>query len=193
MLLSDSLTSHHPGAHARECLTNETIPEGYSHWTPSLDLTDPSQLTQFSDCDTLIGIIEVSRNFTGTIELPAVTNFSGYINLYEGPTYGLEAVVLPNVRYMESIQLHGAWGVKRLYAPKVETLDDLIVSVGVEEGAVFDLSALREVKYVSMAGYWSRYVPSLTSDCSRPHCSESLPGLACLFGLQTAACVYSLT
>ncbi|KAJ0413142.1 hypothetical protein BJY00DRAFT_297357 [Aspergillus carlsbadensis] len=149
------------GTLARECLTNNTILEGYSHYTPVMDLRDPSQLSELSDCSTLIGIIEVSPDFTGTIELNSVANFSGYITIDMTPTYGLEAILLPNVEYMEKINIVGAWGLKNLYIPKVQKLEDLSVTLGVEGGS-FDLSALREVEYVSLAGYWpSISFPSL--------------------------------
>jgi len=142
---------------ARECRTNETSPEGYF---PRMDLTSPSQLSQFSECDTLTGYITVSPDFKGTLELPAsVTNFSGYITRnYGQPTDGLEAVILPNVRSMESIELYGAYGVKSVSAPRLETLGRLVVEQAVEEGASLEFGALWEVETIALAGYWSRYV-----------------------------------
>ncbi|CEL08190.1 hypothetical protein ASPCAL11342 [Aspergillus calidoustus] len=139
---------------ARECRTNGTSPEGYF---PRMDLTSPSQLAQFSECDTLTGYIHVSPDFKGTLELPAsVTNFSGYITRnYGQPTDGLDGVILPNVRSMESIELYGAYGVKSVSAPRLETLGRLLVEQAVEEGASLDFGALREVETIALAGYWS--------------------------------------
>jgi hypothetical protein len=125
-----------------------------------MELTSPTQLAEFSSCDTLTGIIHVTPEFKGMLELPAsVTNFSGYIVHYYGqPSDGLEGVILPNVRYMESIELWGTYGVKSVYAPRLETLGMLLVEQAVEEGATMDFGALREVNTIALSGYWSRYV-----------------------------------
>ncbi|KAL3440162.1 hypothetical protein BJX65DRAFT_291038 [Aspergillus insuetus] len=141
------------GTLALECLTNSTIRPGY---LPLMELTSPTQLAEFSSCDTLTGYIHVSPEFKGTLELPAsVTNLTGYIKHSDGqPSDGLEAVILPNVRYMESIELWGTYGVKRVYAPRLETLGNLIVQQAVE-GATMDFEALREVDMIALSGYWS--------------------------------------
>jgi hypothetical protein len=62
---------------------------------------------------------------------------------------------------MESIELWNAYGVKNVYAPRLETLGRLLVEQGVEEGATVDFGALREVETITLAGYWSRYVSHL--------------------------------
>ncbi|KAF9890848.1 hypothetical protein FE257_005419 [Aspergillus nanangensis] len=136
---------------ARDCLVNETT---FNNYAPRMDLIEPSQLAQFDGCETLIGNIVISRHFTGKIELNTVTNFSGHISLDEKPTYGLEAVSLPNVQYMESISLRGAWGLNSLHAPKLEVLEDLVVTQ-VVEGGTLELPALRAVETLSLSGYWS--------------------------------------
>ncbi|KAL3489561.1 hypothetical protein BJX62DRAFT_238962 [Aspergillus germanicus] len=142
------------GTLALECLTNSTTRPGYS---TRMELTSPTQLAEFSSCDTLTGIIHVTPEFKGTLELPAsVTNFSGYIVHYYGqPSDGLEGIILPNVRYIESIELWGTYGVKSVYAPRLETLGMLLVEQAVEEGATMDFGALREVNTIALSGYWS--------------------------------------
>jgi hypothetical protein len=125
-----------------------------------MELTSPTQLAEFSSCDTLTGYIHVSPEFKGTLELPAsVTNLTGYIkHSYGQPSNGLEGVILPNVRYMEGIELWSTYGVKRVYAPRLETVGSLIVEQAVEEGATMDFEALRKVDTIALSGYWSRYV-----------------------------------
>jgi hypothetical protein len=59
---------------------------------------------------------------------------------------------------MESIELWGTYGVKSVYAPRLETLGMLLVEQAVEEGATMDFGALREVNTIALSGYWSRYV-----------------------------------
>ncbi|KAL2814107.1 hypothetical protein BJX63DRAFT_431510 [Aspergillus granulosus] len=139
------------GVLARECRTNESTPEGYF---PRMSLTSPDELAQFDGCETLTGYFYITSEFTGTLSLPTVTNFSGYITLEGPPTYGLEAVNLPNVQYMETISLRNAWGLKTLRAPRLETLKELILTQA-EKGSVFDLPELKEAEFISLAGFWS--------------------------------------
>ncbi|KAL2835436.1 hypothetical protein BJY01DRAFT_223717 [Aspergillus pseudoustus] len=146
------------GTLARECKANPATRDGYF---PTLRLRSEDQLAQFDGCETLYGQLWVEPEFSGTLSLPTVTNFSGSIAADDTPAYGLKAIDLPSVQYMESIYLRGAWGVKTVSAPKLEVIKRLTLTQGVE-GSSFDLSALRYMESVSLAGFYeSVSFPSL--------------------------------
>ncbi|KAL4908714.1 hypothetical protein BDW74DRAFT_72515 [Aspergillus multicolor] len=143
------------GARARECLTNETDPAPW-YLSHSLTLTSPDQLIPLADCETIIGDIDIHKDFSGSIVLNAVTNFTGRImgDVHADNT-GLDAIEMPNLVYIVDFRLYRVLGVNSILMPKLESVTmQLDITQGAED-AVMDFGALTKVNIIDIAGTWT--------------------------------------
>ena len=85
--------------------------------------------TKLNGCTTIVGDIHISSNYTGSIELPGVTNISGLLTTYgpsgtiSAPAPALTSVSLGDLLYIQNVALDGANFLKALLLPKLEIIE----------------------------------------------------------------------
>ncbi|KAL3455670.1 hypothetical protein BJX64DRAFT_271972 [Aspergillus heterothallicus] len=134
-----------------------------SSWPGEILLSSPEDLQVFDGCTTIIGDIRIKSGFTGNIALNSVTNFTGKITA-ENPwskNIRIDSIEMPDAMYVRDILLWIDAPVKKVYLPKVESMDRLYVYQCTEE-SFLDLASLRQIEGMILNGSWKNLsLPSL--------------------------------
>lgn len=131
----------------------------------------------FAGCTDIMGVVKLSRDYTGPFYLPNVTYMDGFGSVnsrdddYSFATPLLTSVELPDLNYTYAIKITGASALTTVSFPKLVLVHDLITLTGLPDCAV-DFSALTETSSLLVSGNSTRYVMFRTR---RPQFTISKP------------------
>ncbi|KAL3443005.1 hypothetical protein BJX65DRAFT_312305 [Aspergillus insuetus] len=143
------------GIVAKDCYTQG---KAGSPGANTLRLDSPEQLRVFDGCTSIIGDIYVTAKFSGSLILNGVKSFKGTISSYDwlsSESTVFESLEMPDAVYVKEISLSDERQVKRVYLPKVQSMEEVyLFQPG--DGSSVELSALRQIGSLLMVGGWSR-------------------------------------
>ncbi|KAL3461026.1 hypothetical protein BJX64DRAFT_261931 [Aspergillus heterothallicus] len=147
------------GIYARDCTTNTN-----GNINTPLTITNPSDLSLFTNCTTITGDILIAPKFSGSFILNGVTHFNGSITMDENIwANDLLAIEMLDLLEINAIRLPQAWGLKSLNMMRLQSVQEMEFIQGAQE-AIVDFGALERAGSVSIAGTWTNIsFPSLES------------------------------
>jgi hypothetical protein len=126
----------------------------------------PEQVEALSrNCTTLQGWVYVQDNFTGSFNLPSVTNISGGLSVGNYLPSGLTDIQLPDLEHVGGFQLSG---VKSASLPRLSVVEQS-VEIRAPVNGSYHFPSLITVERISISGNLSRYrircSGTLSSEC----------------------------
>lgn len=113
----------------------------------------PEQVEELSrNCTVLDGWVYVQDNFTGSFNLPRVTNITGVLSIGNYLPSGLTDVQLPDLEYVRDFRLSG---VKNASLPRLSVVEDSVKIRSPSNGR-YHFPSLTAVERISVSGNLSR-------------------------------------
>ncbi|OQE92449.1 hypothetical protein PENNAL_c0007G08814 [Penicillium nalgiovense] len=133
----------------------------------------PEQVEELSrNCTVLDGWVYVQDNFTGSFNLPRVTNITGVLSIGNYLPSGLTDVQLPDLEYVRDFRLSG---VKNASLPRLSVVEDSVKIRSPSNGR-YHFPSLTAVERISVSGNLSR--KSVTFEALRNASSISIDNRA---------------
>lgn len=115
---------------------------------------DPEQVEELSrNCTVLHGWVYVQDNFTGSFNLPRVTNITGVLSVGNDFPSGLTDVQLPDLEYVRDFRLSG---VKNASLPRLSVVEESVKIRSPSNGR-YHFPSLITVERISVSGNLSGY------------------------------------